>query len=104
LPATLAEIALGFSKLGLVAFGGPVAHVALMRREVVERRRWLDERAFPEYFAACQLIPGPTSTELAIRLGSKRAGGAGMAVAGGLFIGPPVRVPACRRGGRTITG
>src|SRR2546426_4135675 len=59
-----------------------------MRREVVERRHWLEETAFFDYFAACQLIPGPTSTELAILLGYKRAGIPGLLVAGGLFILP----------------
>ena len=89
---SLGEIAGVFAKLGLVAFGGPVAHVALMRREVVDRRRWLDERAFLEYFAACQLIPGPTSTELAILLGYKRAGVAGLVIAGSVFIGPAMAI------------
>lgn len=59
-----------------------------MRREVVERRHWLDESTFLEYFAACQLIPGPTSTELAIFLGYKRAGAAALVLAGLLFILP----------------
>ena len=88
----LAEIAALFLKLGLIAFGGPAAHVALMRREVVERRHWLEEPAFFDYFAACQLIPGPTSTELAILLGYKRAGIAGLMVAGGLFILPAMLI------------
>ena len=51
-----------FLKLGLVAFGGPAAHVALMRRELVQRRRWLDEADFDRMFAACNLVPGPSST------------------------------------------
>src|SRR5947208_5700610 len=63
-----------------------------MRREVVERRHWLEEPAFFDYFAACQLIPGPTSTELAILLGYKRAGTAGLVVAGGLFILPAMLI------------
>jgi len=59
-----------------------------MRREVVERRHWVDESTFLQYFAACQLIPGPTSTELAIYLGYKRAGVAALVIAGVVFILP----------------
>ena len=58
----LGEVAWVFLKLGLVAFGGPAAHVALMRRELVERRHWLDEATFQQMFAACNLVPGPSST------------------------------------------
>ena len=86
--ASLAEIGAVFLKLGLVAFGGPAAHVALMRREVVTRRAWLPESAFLEDFAACQLIPGPTSTELAVLLGYGRAGVPGLLVAGASFVSP----------------
>ena len=75
-------------KLGLLAVGGPAAHVALMRREIVVKRRWLDEKQFLDGFAACQLIPGPSSTELAILLGYRRGGPAGLVVAGTLFILP----------------
>jgi len=74
--------------VGLAAFGGPVAHVALMRRQVVERRRWVGEREFLGMFAACNLIPGPSSTELAIYLGYRLAGWAGLVLSGVLFIAP----------------
>jgi chromate transporter len=77
-----------FLKLGLVAFGGPAAHVALMRRELVQRRRWLDEAEFDRMFAACNLVPGPSSTELAIVLGYRRAGWRALLLAGLLFILP----------------
>lgn len=82
------EVARLFLKLGLVAFGGPAAHVALMRQEVVERRRWLSADQFSRVFAACNLIPGPSSTELAIFLGYRRAGAWALVVAGLLFIAP----------------
>jgi chromate transporter len=59
-----------------------------MRREVVVKRRWLDEKTFLDDFAACQLIPGPSSTELAILLGYRRGGAPGLVVAGVLFILP----------------
>ena len=77
-----------FLFLGCVAFGGPAAHVTLMRRLLVQRRAWVDETQFFEMFAACQLIPGPSSTELAILLGYRRAGRAGLFVAGACFIAP----------------
>jgi chromate transporter len=82
------ELPLVFLKLGFVGFGGPVAHVALMRRELVERRRWFAEDEFLRMFAACNLIPGPSSTELAIFLGWQRARWRGMLTAGTLFILP----------------
>ena len=92
LPASLAEIATVFLKLGVLAVGGPAVHVALMRREVVVNRRWLDEKTFLDDFAACQLIPGPSSTELAMLLGLRRAGIAGLIVAGSLFILPAMAI------------
>lgn len=87
-PNPLREVALLFLKLGFIAFGGPAAHIAMMREEVVERRRWLDQQAFLDLLGATYLIPGPNSTELAIHLGLRRAGWAGLLAAGGLFILP----------------
>src|SRR5260370_10386708 len=89
-PGSAREVALVFLVLGLIGFGGPAAHVALMRRVVVVQRKWLPEDEFFRMFAACNLIPGPSSTELAIYLGYKRAGGVGLAAGGGLFILPGV--------------
>lgn len=86
--ANLREVALLFAKLGFIAFGGPAAHVALMRQEVVERRKWLSEQGFLDLLGASNLIPGPTSTELAIYLGYSRAGPLGLVLAGALFILP----------------
>lgn len=79
-------------KVGLLAFGGPAAHVALMRRELVERRRWIDERSFFRMFAACNLVPGPSSTELAIFLGYRLAGWPGLLLSGVLFIAPATAI------------
>ncbi len=79
-----------FTKLGLIGFGGPAAHIALMREETVVRRRWLDEQDFLDLVGACNLIPGPNSTELAIHLGRRRAGNLGLLVAGACFIAPAV--------------
>jgi chromate transporter len=84
----LAEVARVFLKLGTIGFGGPAAHVALMRDEFVRRRGWVDDRQFLDLLAAANLAPGPTSTELAIHLGARRAGWRGLLVAGGCFIVP----------------
>jgi chromate transporter len=84
----LGEVAAVFFRLGCTAFGGPAAHIAMMRHELVERRRWVSDAQFLDLLAAANLIPGPNSTELAIHLGYRRAGWAGLVVAGSLFIGP----------------
>jgi chromate transporter len=86
------EVATLFLKLGLIAFGGPAAHIAMMREEVVRRRRWITEEQFLDLLGASNLIPGPTSTELAIYLGYTRAGRVGLVIAGGLFILPAMLI------------
>ena len=86
--APLAELAALFLRLGVTAFGGPAAHIAMMRDEVVERRKWLTDAEFLDLLAATHLIPGPNSTEMAIHLGYRRAGLAGLALAGVCFILP----------------
>ncbi len=84
----LAEVALVFLRLGTIAFGGPAAHIALMRDEIVRRRRWVSDQHFLDLVGAANLIPGPTSTELTIHLGYARAGWAGLVVGGACFILP----------------
>jgi len=84
----LGELAAVFLKLGTISFGGPAAHIALMRVELVERRQWLTDQAFLDLVGATNLIPGPNSTEMAIHIGYLRAGWAGLLVAGACFIGP----------------
>jgi len=86
--AALREVAGLFLKLGWIAFGGPAAHIAMMRHEVVVRRTWVTEQQFLDLLGASNLIPGPTSTELAIYLGYTRARPLGLVLAGGLFILP----------------
>ena len=81
-----------FLKLGCIAFGGPAAHIALMRDEVVRRRRWLSDQQFLDLVGAANMIPGPSSTEVAIFLGYRRAGWAGLALGGGLFILPAMLI------------
>ena len=84
----LRDLAALFLRLGVIAFGGPAAHIAMMRDEVVERRRWMSDRDFLDLVAATNLIPGPNSTELAIHLGYRHAGLPGLVVAGASFIVP----------------
>jgi chromate transporter len=79
-----------FLRLGLTAFGGPAAHIAMMQREVVEKRRWMDHAHFLDLIGATNLIPGPNSTEMAIHIGQQRAGWRGLLVAGACFICPAV--------------
>ena len=75
-------------KLGFISFGGPAGQIAIMHREVVERRRWLDERAFMHALNFCMLLPGPEALQLAIWLGWRLHGAAGGIVAGLCFILP----------------
>jgi chromate transporter len=75
-------------RIGLTGFGGPAAHVALLRRQAVERREWLDEREFLDLLGATSLLPGPGSTQMMMYVGRRRAGLAGLLVAGVCFILP----------------
>jgi chromate transporter len=84
----LRELAYVFLKLGTIAFGGPAAHIAMMEQEVVQRRHWLTESEFLDRVGAANLIPGPSSTELVIHIGHRRAGWPGLIVAGSCFILP----------------
>jgi chromate transporter len=77
-----------FLKLGSTAFGGPAAHIAMMRDEVVARRRWLSDQEFLDLVGAVNLIPGPNSTEMAIHIGYRQAGWRGLVAAGAAFIAP----------------
>jgi len=86
------EVAWLFLKLGTIAFGGPAAHIAMMRDEVVRRRRWLSDEQFMDLLGATNLIPGPNSTEMAIHLGYLRAGWPGLVVAGCCFIVPAMLI------------
>jgi chromate transporter len=84
----LRELVAVFGMLGIIGFGGPLAHIGLMRREVVDRRKWLTERELLDLVGLTSLIPGPNSTELAMLLGHRRAGGWGLITAGLAFILP----------------
>jgi chromate transporter len=84
----LGELAALFLRLGLTAFGGPAAHIALMRQECVTRRKWLTSEQFLDLLGASNLVPGPSSTELAIHIGFRQAGVPGLLAAGACFILP----------------
>ncbi|MGH1362842.1 MAG: chromate efflux transporter [Calditrichia bacterium] len=86
----LTELAALFFKLGVIGFGGPAAHIAMMEEEVVTRRKWLTREHFLDLMGATNLIPGPNSTEMAIHVGYHRAGLAGLAVAGICFLIPAI--------------
>src|SRR6266566_408073 len=88
----LAEVMGVFVRLGCTAFGGPAAHIAMMREEVVRRRHWISEERFVDLMGVTNLIPGPSSTELAIYLGYLRAGWPGLLLAGVCFIGPAMLI------------
>ncbi|HXP78422.1 MAG TPA: chromate efflux transporter [Verrucomicrobiae bacterium] len=85
---SLRELALFFLRLGVTAFGGPAAHIAIMEDELVRRRKWLSREKFLDLLGASSLIPGPSSSELAIHIGYLRAGWAGLVVGGVCFISP----------------
>lgn len=85
---SLGEIALVFLKLGTTAFGGPAAHIAMMHDEFVRRRNWITEEEFLDRLGAANLIPGPSSTEMAIHIGLLKCGWKGLMVAGACFIIP----------------
>jgi chromate transporter len=87
---TLREVARLFLKLGFTAFGGPAVHIAMMRNEVVDKLKWFDEQYFLDLIGSTSLIPGPTSTELAIIISQKRAGRKGLIIGGLCFIMPAV--------------
>ncbi len=87
-PGRLREVIALFLRLGFTAFGGPAAHIAIMRDEVVRRRRWLDDQAFLDLLGATNLIPGPNSTEMTIHLGYLRAGWPGLIAGGVCFVLP----------------
>src|ERR1039457_6280546 len=90
--ASLGEIALVFLKLGTIAFGGPAAHLAMMEEEFVRRRQWITHAEFLDRLATANLIPGPSSTEVAIFVGQLKRGWRGLIVAGCCFIVPAAMI------------
>ena len=85
---SLATIAREWGRIGVTGFGGPPAHIALLRKLCVEDRGWIDEEAFEHAVAATSLLPGPASTQLAIYCARRVAGTSGALVGGACFIVP----------------
>src|SRR5262249_5573188 len=85
---SLWEVARVFLRLGLISFGGPAAYVALLEGGFVRHRHWLSREEFLDLLGATNLIPGPNSTEMAMYLGRRHAGWAGLLVGGVCFILP----------------
>jgi len=94
LAGRIRELATLFFKLGTISFGGPAAHIALIAGEVVGKRRWGSKQQFLDMLGAANLIPGPTSTQMAINVGYARAGWVGLCVAGAAFIFPAALITA----------
>jgi chromate transporter len=85
---SLGEVLRYFLRLGVIAFGGPAAHVAIMRRELAGQRKWATDQELVDMLGVTNLIPGPNSTEMAMHFGAKRAGLPGLWLAGIAFILP----------------
>jgi chromate transporter len=88
----LAEVAWYYLRLGITAFGGPAAHIAMMHDETVVRRKWLTDQEFLDLLGATNLIPGPNSTEMAIHIGFRRAKWQGLIAGGVCFILPAMLI------------
>jgi len=92
--ASLSELASFFLRLGTTAFGGPAAHIAIMEDELVRRRKWLSRETFLDLLGASNMIPGPSSSELAIHIGYLQRGWVGLLIAGSCFILPAALIVA----------
>lgn len=91
---SLPQLARVFGRIGVLSFGGPAAQIALMHRELVEARDWLDEQRFLRALSFCMLLPGPEAMQLATYAGWRLRGTAGGLIAGGLFVLPGAMVIA----------
>jgi chromate transporter len=87
-PPDLLAVLRAWGRIGCIGFGGPPTHIALLRELCVEREGWLDEREFEDAVAACNLLPGPASTQLAIYCAWRLRGRTGALVGGAAFIVP----------------
>ncbi|HVM67758.1 MAG TPA: chromate efflux transporter [Acidimicrobiales bacterium] len=105
----LREVTGLMAKLGVIGFGGPAVHVAMLRDETVRRRGWVSDEEFLDLFGAVSILPGPSSTQLAMALSRRRAGWPGLLLGGACFIAPAMLIVlglawAYTRYGRTPTG
>jgi chromate transporter len=106
---SLAQVARYFLRLGFVGFGGPAAHIAFMRRDLVQQKRWLTDAEFVDLLGVTNLIPGPNSTEMTMYIGGMRSGWKGLWLGGLCFMGPAVGIVlalawAYKRWGTTPAG
>jgi len=85
---SLGDACAAFLKLGLISFGGPIAHLGYFHTEFVQKRRWLDDAAFADLVALCQFLPGPASSQVVFALGMRRAGLTGAIGASICFLLP----------------
>jgi len=92
MPGSVRELVVLGVRLGTTAFGGPAAHIAMLRQEVVGRKQWISEQRFLDLLGITNLIPGPNSTEMVMHVGQERAGGKGLVAAGAAFIIPAVLI------------
>ncbi|MGZ5254284.1 MAG: chromate transporter [Flavitalea sp.] len=93
-PDNIKELVKLFLKLGIIGFGGPAVHIAMMEEEVVRKRKWMSHQHFLDLVGATNLIPGPNSTEMTMHIGHERAGTKGLIIAGLCFILPAVFITA----------
>ncbi|MCA8880879.1 MAG: chromate efflux transporter [Rhodobacteraceae bacterium] len=91
---SLSELTRVFARIGVLSFGGPAAQIALMHRELVEARGWLDEDRFLRALSFCMMLPGPEAMQLATYAGWRLRGVPGGLIAGGLFVAPGAAVIA----------
>ena len=89
---SVAEVFATFLKLGLTSFGGPIAHLGYFHRELIERRKWVDESEYAQLLALCQFVPGPASSQLGFALGLLRGGWPGAMAAFAAFTLPSARL------------
>ena len=87
-PVRLTTIAREWGRIGCIGFGGPPTHIALLRKLCVDDREWMTASEFEDGIAACNLLPGPASTQLAIFCAWRLRGWAGALVGGFCFIVP----------------
>lgn len=90
--SALAEVCAAFLKLGLISFGGPIAHLGYFHSEFVHRRRWISDAAYADLVALCQFLPGPASTQVVFALGMRRAGVLGALAASLCFLLPSAAI------------
>lgn len=105
-PGSVGEVFRAFLKLGLTAFGGPIAHLGYFRDELVTRRRWLDERGYADLVALCQFLPGPASSQVGFSLGVLRGGGllGGLAAWAGFTLPSALLLLAFAYGAAALSG